>query len=301
MRFAFIHAEKARHAALAETGQETGQFNLTAHCRLFAVSRQGFHAYVLSLESEHRQSERVLCEQIRSVFDEHKGRYGSPRVRAELRRRFGVCVGKHCVERLMRGMGLVALPEQRSVRTTVRDAEHAVAENLLARDFSASEPNTRWVTDITYVDTNEGWAYVAVILDLCSRAVVGWSIDASLATPLVVRALESAIQRRRPAAGLLHHSDRGCQYTSSDYRTRLRELGIEVSMSRVGNCWDNAVAESFFATLKKEFIYRRRWKTRDELRVAVFEYIEGYYNTKRLHSTLGYKTPAEVEKVALAA
>jgi transposase InsO family protein len=166
----------------------------------------------------------------------------------------------------------------------------------LARNFNATRPNQRWVTDITYVWTDEGWAYLAVILDLYSRAVVGWAIDATLATSLPLAALSNALRRRGPKAGLLHHSDRGCQYTSAQYRRALRDVGVVVSMSRKGNCWDNAVAESFFSTLKNELVSRKSWRNRAELHDAVFEYVEIFYNRKRLHSTLNYKTPAEVEK-----
>ncbi|MDF2694340.1 MAG: hypothetical protein K0S65_2723 [Labilithrix sp.] len=162
--------------------------------------------------------------------------------------------------------------------------------------LGTSRQRARRVTDITYVWTDEGWAYVAAILDLFSRAVVGWAVDASLSTRLPLAALNAVIQRRRPNAGLLHHSDRGCQYTSADYRNALAALDVTVSMSRAGNCWDNAVAESFFATLKNEFVYRRTWRTRHELRSALFEYIEVFYNRRRLHSSLDYKTPAEVEQ-----
>jgi transposase InsO family protein len=170
-----------------------------------------------------------------------------------------------------------------------------VAANVLDREFTASRPNERWVTDISYVWTNEGWCYLAVILDLFSRSVVGWALDATLNTSLPLAALGMAVRRRRPEAGLLHHSDRGCQYTSADYRSVLSELGVTVSMSRKGNCWDNAVAESFFATLKTELVYARSWPTRLELRAAVFEYIEVFYNRRRLHSSVGYRTPAKVE------
>jgi transposase InsO family protein len=170
-----------------------------------------------------------------------------------------------------------------------------VAPNLLNRQFAASRPNERWVTDITYIWTNEGWCYLAAILDLFSRRVVGWALEATLNTSLPLRALDEAIRRRAPTPGLRHHSDRGCQYTSHDYRAKLTELGIEVSMSRRGNCWDNAVAESFFATLKTELIYGRSWNSRSEVRSAVFEYIEIFYNRQRLHSTLDYKTPHQVE------
>ena len=171
-----------------------------------------------------------------------------------------------------------------------------MAPNLLNRQFAASRPNERWVTDITYIWTNEGWCYLAAILDLFSRRVVGWALDATLNTSLPLRALDEAIRRRAPTQGLQHHSDRGCQYTSHDYRAKLAELGIEVSMSRKGNCWDNAVAESFFATLKTELIYGRSWNSRTDVRNAVFEYIEIFYNRQRLHSTLDYKTPDQLEK-----
>lgn len=194
----------------------------------------------------------------------------------------------------MRGMGIV--PEtQRRTKTTIRNATHAVAPNELARDFKAKRPNERWVADITYVWTSEGWAYVAVILDLFSRAVVGWSVSATPNTSLTLTALEKALSARRPEYGLLHHSDRGCQYTSAEYRAKLAELNVDVSMSRVGNCWDNAVAESFFSTLKTELIRRRSWSNRAELRSALFEYIEVFYNRRRLHSAIGYKPPREVE------
>jgi transposase InsO family protein len=193
-------------------------------------------------------------------------------------------------------MGLTPPRARRHRLTTIQDRTHPVAPNDLARDFTATRPNERWVTDITYVSTDEGWAYLAVLLDLYSRAVVGWAVDATLSTQLPLAALDAAVRRRRPGAGLLHHSDRGCQYTSFEYRQVLADLGITVSMSRTGNCWDNAVAESFFATLKNELIHRRTWSSRHELRTAVFEYIEVFYNRRRLHSSLDYRTPAEVER-----
>jgi len=205
-------------------------------------------------------------------------------------------VGKRRVERAMRGLGLTPPIPRRHRKTTVQDPAHIPAPNELARDFSATRPNERWVTDITYVWTDEGWGYLAVVLDLFSRAVVGWSLGATLCTSLPLAALDTALRRRRPQAGLLHHSDRGCQYTSADYRRALAAHNITASMSRTGNCWDNAVAESFFSTLKNELVHRRPWKTRLELRAAVFEYIEVFYNRRRLHSTLDYKTPAQVEQ-----
>ena len=282
MKLAFIRAEKA-------------SFPIAAMCRLLGVSRQGYYAYANRPPSQRVLADVELCEAIRAIFAESRETYGSPRMQHELRRR-GFRVGKRRVERAMRGMGLRPPASRRRRKTTVRNPAHPVAPNQLARDFTAKRPNERWVTDITYVWTDEGWAYLAVILDLFSRAVVGWAIDADVSTRLTLVALDAAVQRRRPGSGLLHHSDRGCQYTSAAYRERLRDLGISVSMSRKGNCWDNAVAESFFGTLKNELVYRRTWRDRYELRSAVFEYIEAFYNRRRLHSSLAYKTPAEVEK-----
>jgi putative transposase len=288
VRFAFIHAEKA-------------SFPIAAMCRLLGVTRQGYYAYASRPPSDRVLAEAELCAAIREVFAEFGETYGSPRVLRELRRR-GIRASKRRVERAMRGMGLSPPTPRRHCTTTQRDPAHPVAPNELNRDFTATRPNERWVTDITYVWTDEGWAYLAVILDLFSRAVVGWALDATLATSLPMTALESALKRRRPSGALMHHSDRGCQYTSTGYRERLSALGITVSMSRKGNCWDNAVAESFFATLKNELVHRRRWQTRHQLRAAVFEYIDVFYNRRRLHSSLDYKTPAEVEQeYALAA
>ena len=287
MRFAFIHAEKAA-------------FPIVAMCRLFGVTRQGYHAYANRPPSARVRADAELCEAVRDVFAEAGETYGSPRVHRELRKR-GSRVGKRRIERAMRGMGLTPPRPRRHRKTTVQDRTHPVAPNELARDFTATRPNERWVTDITYVWTLEGWAYVAVILDLFSRAVVGWAIDATLATTLPLAALQSAVHRRRPGARLLHHSDRGCQYTSAEYRSALAAMDVTVSMSRTGNCWDNAVAESFFATLKNELVHRRAWRTRHELRAALFEYLEVFYNRRRLHSSLDYKTPAEVEEAFAAA
>jgi putative transposase len=281
VKFAFIRTEKA-------------QFPVAAMCRILGVSRQGYYAFAKRPMSDRARADASLREQVRGVHEASKARYGSPRVYYELRAR-GVRVGKRRVERIMRSMGLIATRGRRTRVTTAANPKHSVEPNVLARDFSAERPDERWVTDISYVWTDEGWAYLAVILDLFSRSVVGWALDTTLTTTLPLVALDMAVRRRRPGKGLLHHSDRGCQYTSRDYRDALMALGVTVSMSRRGNCWDNAVAESFFATLKAELVYRRRWATRLELRQEVFEYIEVFYNRRRLHSSLGYKTPAQVE------
>jgi transposase InsO family protein len=281
MRFAFIHAEKAL-------------FPIVALCKVFHVTRQGYYAYASRKPSRRQVQDVALRERLKRLHVENRGTYGSPRMQHALRAE-GMRVGKRRVEQMMRSMGLFARMRRRFRVTTQANPSHATVSNVLARRFEASRPNERWVTDITYVWTDEGWSYLAVIIDLFSRAVVGWALDATLSTSLPLAALRMAVQRRRPAPGLLHHSDRGCQYTSADYLRTLSNLGIDVSMSRKGNCWDNAVAESFFATLKAELIHGRTWPSRLELRTALFDYIEVFYNRQRLHSTLNYRTPAQVE------
>jgi putative transposase len=282
MKFAMIHAEKAF-------------FPVAGLCRLLGVTRQGYYAFAKRQTGARVEQEMALCARIRGVHAESHERYGSPRVLRELRRQ-GVAISKRRVERAMRGMGLCArAPRRFRVTTTVVDPKNTVEPNVLSRDFTATRPDQRWVTDITYVWTDEGWCYLAAILDLFSRRVVGWALDTTLSTTLPLQALGMAVGRRRPGPGLLHHSDRGCQYTSADYRGALAELGVVVSMSRKGNCWDNAVAESFFSTLKTELVHRQSWANRLQLRSAVFEYIEVFYNRRRLHSSIGYKTPVEVE------
>jgi transposase InsO family protein len=287
MRFAFIDVEKANH-------------KVTTLCRVMEVSRQGYYLYLSRPESPRVAADAQLNSRVREAFAASSDRYGSPRILRVLRRE-GMVVGKHRVERSMRGMGLYARrAPRRSVTTTKANSAHPVASNVLARNFTASSPNQRWVTDITYIWTLEGWCYLSIILDLFSRAVVGWALSTSLSTELPLAALANAVKRYRPARGLLHHSDRGCQYTSADYRGALDELGVVVSMSRKGNCWDNAVAESFFATVKAELIHRQDWATRLDLREALFEYIEVFYNRQRLHSSLDYRTPDEVETLYAA-
>jgi len=281
VKFALIHAEKA-------------SFPVAALCRAMGVTRQGYYAFAKRQPSARAVQETALCGRIHAVYAESQERYGGPRVLRELHRQ-GIRTSKRRVERAMRGMGLHARKPRCFRLTTAPDPRHAVEPNVLSRDFGASRPNERWVTDITYVWTDEGWCYLAAILDLFSRSVVGWALDTALSTTLPLKALAMAVGRRGPDKGLLHHSDRGSQYTSSDYRQALTQLGAVVSMSRKGNCWDNAVAESFFSTLKTELVQRRRWSSRLELRSAVFEYIEVFYNRRRLHSSLGYRTPAEVE------
>jgi len=283
-----------RFAAIHQMVAEKVPFSIARMCRLFRVTRGGYYAYRESLLAPRLAEEAALRERIAKIHAGSDGRYGSPRVRRELRRN-GECVSKRRVERIMRGAGLIGASRRRHKTTTRANPAHPVEPNVLDRDFTATRPDQRWVTDITYIWTDEGWAYLASILDLYSRRVVGWALSASLSTELPLAALNNALLQRAPEDELLHHSDRGCQYTSAAYREALARRGIVVSMSRRGNCWDNAVAESFFATLKCELVYRRRWATRTELRAALFEYLESFYNRRRLHSSLGYRTPAEVE------
>ena len=266
-------------------------------CRALRVSPSGYYAWRGRQESRRSREDRALLAQITEVFDRSKGRYGSPRVHRALRDRGARCSRKR-IARLMRQHGLQARRAQRSATTT--DSAHArpVAENVLDRQFEADVPNARWATDVTYVWTREGWLYLAVVLDLFSRRVVGWSMRETLHRALVIDALEMALAARRPVAGLLCHSDRGSQYASGEYQQVLERSGCTCSMSRRGNCWDNAVVESFFATLKCELVHGERFETRAEARQALFAFIEVWYNRERLHSSLGYVSPATFERAA---
>jgi putative transposase len=267
-------------------------FPVSVMCEVLGVSRGGYYAWAVRPESARAAADRALAAEIRAVHADSRGRYGSPRVHAELRAH-GRRVGRKRVARLMRGMGLSARRKRRFRRTT--DSAHAfpVAPNLLGRDFTAAAPDRVWLADLTYIRTAEGWLYLAVVLDLYSRRVVGWAMAEHLGHELALAALDMAIARRRPAPGLVHHSDRGVQYAAHGYRKRLEQHGIVCSMSRKGDCWDNAPMESFFATLKGELVEAREhdYPTRDAARADVFQYLEGWYNRRRLHSGIGYLTP----------
>ena len=236
-----------------------------------------------------------LAVEIAAIHTASRQRYGSPRVHAELRAR-GQGVSRKRVARLMRHRGLAARRRRRVRVTTDSRYPFPVAANVLARRFAAPAPDVVWVTDITYIPTGEGWLYLAVLLDLCSRAIVGWAMSDRITRQLTLDALGMALARRRPPPGLLHHSDRGSQYASGDYQTALGRQGILCSMSRRGDCWDNAVAESFFATLKVELVHDALWPTRAAARGAVFEYIEIFYNRQRRHSSLGFLSPLAFER-----
>ena len=266
-------------------------------CRALGLSRSGYHAWRARSESrELRGKARAeLSQKIEDVFVASHKTYGSPRVYRELRSQ-GDRVGRNQVAQIMSDLGLCAQHKRRFRVTTNSEHGRAVADNILDRDFRACAPNVAWVSDITYVDTKEGWLYLAVIIDLFSRRVVGWSLQNHMRTSLVTDALEHALNQREVGVAPLHHSDRGSQYASHEYRELLAKHGITCSMSRKGNCWDNAVAESFFGTLKQELLHRRRWPTKQEAHAAIFHYIEVFYNRKRRHSSLGYLSPADFEK-----
>ncbi|MCA1705249.1 MAG: IS3 family transposase [Actinobacteria bacterium] len=282
MIWEFIAAEKAN-------------FPIVFMCAEFKVSRQGYYAWERRAAgggSRRAVANAELTDRIRAIFARRRGRYGSPRIRAELAAD-GIHVAAKRVARLMAEAGLVARCGRRrtTTRTTQADPAAVPAPNVLDRQFDQAVPDAAWVTDVTYIWTDEGFVYLAAIIDCCTRMVVGWSTADHLRTELCTAALEDAVAKHRPGPGLIHHSDRGCQYTSHDYRRALTDLKFVQSMSRKGNCWDNAVAESFFSTLKLELIYEQDWTGKAELDAALFEYIEVFYNRERLHSTLDYSTP----------
>jgi putative transposase len=266
-------------------------------CGLLAVSRSGFYAWLQRKPSSRSGDERLAFE-IQTAHRAGRGTYGSPRVVRELRAR-GLHVGRHRVARLMRQQGLRGTPERRFRVTTTTDPSLAVASNQLARRFDVGAVDEVWGSDLTYLWTAEGWLYLAVVMDLCSRRVIGWSLGTDLGSELPLRALRMALGQRSPAR--LHHSDRGCQYASASYRSELSRCRIACSMSRRGDCWDNAPVESFFATLKRELVYRSGWRTRAEARADIFDYIEAFYNRTRRHSALGYLSPAQFETQLRAA
>jgi putative transposase len=280
-----------------------GEFPVLLMCRVLEVPRSGFYAWREREPSARARGDQRLRIEVRIIHRKARGCYGSPRIQDELRSR-GERVSRKRVARLMRLEGLRGKKKRRFRVTTNSDHAYPIAPNLLDRKFAVKDvpgPDRVWVADITYVPTREGWLYLAVILDLASRLVVGWSMGETLETKLVMDALEMALQRRRPAPGLLHHSDRGVQYASNEYRAALEEQKAIVSMSRKGNCWDNAPAESFFATVEIELIEDADWDTRAEARSAIFDFVEVWYNRQRRHSSLGYLTPAEFDERLLEA
>jgi putative transposase len=282
-KFRLIEAEKANHP-------------ISLMCEILGVSRSGYHAWARRPPSDRALSDAWLLERIRQIHQSNRGVYGAPRVHAELRLADGIRVGRKRVERLMRGAGLSGLVPKRRGRTTIRVPGVRVADDLVQRQFRPAAPNVLWVADITYLRTWEGWLYMCAVQDAFSRRIVGWSMADHMRSDLVVDALQMAIARRRPEAGLIHHSDQGSQFVSLAFGQAAGKAGIARSMGSRGDCYDNAVAESFFATLKKELVHRRSWPAREELRQEVFDYIEIFYNATRRHSTLGMLSPARYEE-----
>jgi putative transposase len=284
--FRFVAAKKAEHS-------------IKIMCRVLEVSRSGYHAWAARAPSTRALADQRLTGRIAEIHAQSRKTYGSPRVHAELRLEDGVRLGRKRVERLMHDAGLSGQIKRRRGRTTIRVQGVRTAPDLVERDFNPTAVNRLWCADITYIRTWEGWLYLASVMDCYSRRVVGWAMADRLHADLVVDALEMAVARRHPRRGVIHHSDQGSQYTSLLFTRRCRGVGIEVSMGSRGDCFDNAVLESFHASLKKDLIHRRSWPTKTEARTAVFEYIEVFYNRRRRHSTLGMLSPAAFERDTL--
>jgi putative transposase len=274
---------------------EKAVFPIVTMCRVLGVSPSGYWAWSGRPPSERARADAALIGEIRRIHVRSRGTYGVPRVHAELRYDGTRCSRKR-VARLMRADGLAGVHRRRAVRTTVRDRDTAPAPDLVNRSFRAPGPDRLWVADITYVPTWAGFLYVAVVVDVFSRLVVGWSMAGHMRTELILDALDMAISRRRPGDGLVHHSDRGTQYTSLAFGRRAREAGIALSMGSTGDAYDNAMAESFFASLETELLDRTTFRTRTDARLAVFDYIEAFYNPTRRHSALDYLSPADFER-----
>lgn len=271
------------------------EYPLTLMCRVLGIARSAFYAWQHRGPSARAREDAALRLRIAAHHERSDRNYGSPRIVRDLRAE-QCFVSRRRVARLMHDLGLDGPPAPRFVVTTQADATRPVAPNLLDRQFTVDAPNQVWAADVTYGRTGEGWLYLAVVLDLCSRRVVGWATSALLDTALVRAALDRALAIRQPAPGLLHHSDRGRTYTSDDYQARLLDHGLVCSMSRRGDCWDNAVVESFFATLKRECVRKHRWPTRASLLRELARYIDGWYNRERRHSSLGYVSPIVYEQ-----
>jgi putative transposase len=283
VKFAFISEKKVA-------------FPITVLCRVLAVSPSGYYASLVRSVSRHARRDEELLKQVRTSHHASKRRYGSPRVHADLKAS-GKKVGRKRVARLMQEDGLVAITRRRFRKTTDSKHDFPIAPNLLGRDFTAVKPNASWVTDITFIWTLQGWLYLAVIIDLFSRRVVGWATSRNVDRHLALAALDMAVRQRRPGNDLVHHSDRGSTYASGDYRKALESEGIECSMSRKGDCWDNAVAESFFSTLKREMENLDHLESWEAANISIAEYIDGFYNLHRRHSALNYNSPVEFELI----
>ena len=286
MRFELINAEKAN-------------FPVTVLCRVLEVSCSGFYRWLNAQPSERQTKDERLKIEIKAIHSESRGTYGSPRVHAELQAR-GFEIGLNRVARLMAELSITGQRPRRFRKTTDSHHDRTIAPDLVERDFNPSAPNQLWAADITYIPTASGWAYLAVVLDLFSRRVIGWAVDEHMGTELVLEALDRALGTREYGEGLVHHSDRGSQYASARHREELERRGIQISMGAKGCAYDNAVVESFFATLKKDLVYRTNWLDDREAALAISEYIQVFYNRRRRHSTLGYMSPADYEALHTA-
>jgi putative transposase len=271
-------------------------FSIRAMCRVLEVSASGYYAWCSRQRSTREKENEKLQQRIETIHRQSRKTYGVPRIHAELKAE-GTNVGRKRIAHLMQGLHLVGVSRRRSTVTTRRDRSARPAPDLVDRRFVAEKPNVLWVADITYVPTWAGFLYLAVVLDVWSRKIVGWAMASHLRTSLVLAALTMAIERRSPERDVIHHSDQGCQYTSIEFGKRCREAGVRPSMGSVGDCYDNAMCESFFATLECELLDRTRFRNHDEARDAIFDFIEGFYNTQRRHSSIYYHSPAQFERV----
>ena len=280
------------------------EFSVSAACSALGQSRSGYYEWAsrrARIEPSEREAEqRRLEHTVMTAFDENRGVYGRPRMQVELREK-GIKIGANRLRKIMRKLGLRAKPRRKHKRTTLSDHDARVSSNLLDRDFSSPAPNRIWVSDITYIRTWEGWVYACFIIDLFSRKVVGWAVANHMRADLVTSAFDMAVSRRCPPRGLIFHSDRGSQYVSKALRRRLRRCKMLQSMSRAGDCWDNAVAESFHDKLKAELVFRHLWPTRASVKPAVADYVERFYNPRRKHSSLNYLSPDQFENQNVAA
>jgi len=271
------------------------EFTIEGMSRVFGVSRSGYYRFSHAKPSRRAEEDERLLLKIKAIHQASRQTYGSPRVHAELREEGELCSRKR-VSKIMRRSGVIAKMKKRFKVTTRANPKASVAPNLLQQDFTADTPNQRWVADFTYVDTQEGWLYVATVLDLFSRQIVGLAMSDRMTDDLVIMALQQALTHRQPNTNITHHSDRGSQYTSKNFRDLLKKYCIIASMSGTGNCYDNAAMESFYHTLKTEHIYFEHYKTREEAKQSIFEYVEVFYNRQRRHSTLGFVSPMVFEK-----
>jgi len=284
MRFRFIEEQCSR-------------LSIKRLCKIMNVSTRGYRAYRARVMSKSQRTDIVLLAHIREQFALSLNSYGRPRMTEELKE-LGLQVGHRRVGRLMRQNNISVLRTRKHKVTTDSNHKFNIAPNLLEQSFAADKPNQKWVVDISYIWTCEGWLYFAAVLDLHSRRVIGWAVSNRMKKNLAICALDMAIALRRPAKGCIHHSDRGSQYCSHDYQKRLRDLGFKLSMSGKGNCYDNAAMETFFKTIKAELIWRHTWQTRRQAEIAIFEYINGFYNPRKKHSALGWKSPLAFEQIA---